>query len=650
SGRISYAFGLRGPSLTLDTACSSSLAAVHLAVRSIRSGESALALAGGVNVILQPHISVAYSQSRMMAPDGHCKFGDAAGDGYVRSEGAALVALKRLDRAIADGDRVYAVIRGSALNNDGRSSGSMGTPSRLGQEELLRSAYRDAGVTPGRVGYVEAHGTGTRAGDPVELGALSEVLAEGRAPGSRALVGSVKTNIGHTEGAAGVAGLIKVALALHHGVIPASLHCRMLNPLVPWDNAPIVIAREGAEWPQTGHPRLGGVSAFGIAGTNAHVVLEEAPARIDHASETVAAMRPLGLLPLSARSPEALRALALRYAALLESSDEPALGEVCTSVATGGTPLEYRGVFAASDATATIDALRRFGQGEPTAAAEGAVDSTKRPKLAFVVPGQGAQWTGMGRELLACEPIFRAAVERCDKAARAWVDWSIVEQLGLDPEAPGYRLDEIDVVQPVLIALAIGYAEFLGSLGIEPDAVVGHSMGEVGAACIAGALDIDQAMRIICRRSALMRRTSGAGAMALAELPRDEVESRLAGSENLLSIAVSNSPSSCVVSGNPEAVHALLAELERDQVFCRLVNVDVASHSPQMDGPAAQLRAELSDLSAGPARIPLYSTVYARAVDGAELNGAYWGANLRQPVLFGDTIARLVGEGTTVFV
>ncbi|MDZ4361103.1 MAG: polyketide synthase, partial [Variovorax sp.] len=317
SGRLSYMLGLRGPSLTLDTACSSSLAAVHLAVRSIRSGESDLAIAGGVNVILQPHISIAYSQSRMMAPDGHCKFGDAGGDGYVRSEGAGLVVLKSLQRALDDGDRIYAVIRGSAINNDGRSSGSMGTPSRVGQEELLRSAYRDAGVAPSRVGYVEAHGTGTRAGDPVELGALSAVLGDDRPPAHRAVVGSVKTNIGHTEGAAGVAGLIKAALALHHQHIPQSLHCKVLNPAIPWADMPVAVAQEAAPWPRGAEARVAGVSAFGIAGTNAHVVLEDAPAQPQAA---VVSTRAHALLALSARSAAALKALAGRYADLLENA------------------------------------------------------------------------------------------------------------------------------------------------------------------------------------------------------------------------------------------------------------------------------------------------------------------------------------------
>ncbi len=336
SGRVSYALGLRGPSITIDSACSSSLVAVHLAVQSIRTGESELALAGGVNVILQPHVTVAYSQSRMMAPDGRCKFGDASGDGYVRSEGAGLVLLKPLARAVADGDRIYAVIHGSAINNDGRSSGSMGTPSRVGQEELLRTAYRDAGVPPGAVGYVEAHGTGTRAGDPVELGALSKVLGEDRGIEHRGYVGSVKTNIGHTEGAAGVAGLIKAALALHHEAIPPSLHHRNPNPSIPWSEMPLQVPGSLVAWPAGEQARFAGISAFGIAGTNAHVVLGERPvtaeaaeaATPDPARAVETGTRGYHLLALSARDAEALRTLSRRYEELIERASNTSLHDI----------------------------------------------------------------------------------------------------------------------------------------------------------------------------------------------------------------------------------------------------------------------------------------------------------------------------------
>lgn len=646
SGRISYVFGLRGPSLTLDSACSSSLAAVHLAVRSIRSGESMLALAGGANIILQPHISIAYSQNRMMAPDGHCKFGDASGDGYVRSEGVGLVALKSLERAMADGDRIYAVIRGSSVNNDGRSSGVLGRPSRVGHEEMLRSAYRDAGVSPSRVGYVEAHGTGTRAGDPVEVSALGAVLAPGRGAGERCFIGSVKTNIGHTEGAAGIAGLIKATLALHHGAIPASLHFVDPNPHVPWAELPFTVPTATSEWPAADGPRTAAVNSFGIAGTNAHVVLEQAPAA---ASASVASTRTQALLVLSAKSAEALRPLAERHAQQLRSARAPSLQDLCWTAATRCTPLEFRAAFVGSDTGSLTAQLDRYAAGE-AAPAEGVADTAVQPRVVFVFPGQGAQWAGMARELMACEPVFLAALARCDEAARAWLEVSIVEQLALEPGDARYQLDRIDVIQPTLAALSIAYAALWRSLGVEPDAVVGHSMGEVAAAHVAGVLDIEQAMHIICRRSALMRRTSGQGAMALVELSMADAQTRIAGHENQVAVAVSNSPRSSVISGDPAVVQALVAELEREGVFCRLVKVDVASHSPQMEPLARELAAELSDMVPHAAGTALYSTVLGRRADGDELGAGYWASNLRQPVRFGATVEQLLADGLSVFI
>lgn len=645
SGRISYVFGFRGPSLTIDSACSSSLAAVHLAVRSLRSGETRLALAGGVNMILQPHITIGYSQSRMMAADGHCKFGDASGDGYVRSEGAGLVVLKRLADAVRDGDRIYAVIRGSAVNNDGRSSGVMGRPSRIGHEEMLRAAYRDAGVAAAKVSYVEAHGTGTRAGDPVEIAALGAVLGEARGAGSTCHIGSVKTNIGHTEGAAGVAGLIKAALALHHGAVPASLHFVNPNPGVPWGELPFRVPTSLVAWPASGTPRVAGVNSFGIAGTNAHVVLQEAPAAEVKASP--AAPSPAVVLPLSARSPDALRALASRYADRLVGADALALADLCHAAALRRSALEVRAAFAAQDAASLREALQRFasGEGEAVQARPG-----ERPRVAFVVPGQGAQWSGMARQLIAAEPVFREVLMRCDAAARPCLDVSILAQLQAEPGAADAQLDRIDVVQPVLVSLAIAYAAMLRAWGVEPDAVVGHSMGEVGAACIAGVLDIEQAMQVVCARSRLMRRVSGMGAMALVELSMDDARQRLRGREDRLSVAVSNSPRASVISGEPKAVQAVMAELEREQIFCRLVKVDVASHSPQMEPLSQELARQLEGLSPSAAGCPLYSTVRARRVEGSELSAAYWADNLRRPVLFSQAVEQMLADGITVFV
>jgi phthiocerol/phenolphthiocerol synthesis type-I polyketide synthase B len=649
SGRLSYVLGLRGPSLTLDTACSSSLVAVHLAVRSIRNGESEMALAGGVNVILQPQISIAYSQSLMMAPDGRCKFGDQLGDGYVRSDGAGLVVLKSLQRALADGDRIYAVIRGSSTNNDGNSSGSMGTPSRLGQEELLRSAYRDAGRAANEVGYIEAHGTGTRAGDPIELGALGSVLGEGRPEGQKVFVGSIKTNLGHTEGAAGIAGLIKAALVLHHGRIPASLNCNTLNPAVDWANTPLEIVRQSTSW--VGEKRLAGVSAFGIAGSNAHVVLESTPAKvaIAQAPSTKAASSVVPLLPLSARSEAALRILARKVADLLAAPNAPAISDLLRFAQTRRAAFEHRVAFLAIDAEELAVALKTYADGgEPMA--QGVIDPRHETKVALVFPGQGGQWNGMARALLEKEPAFRESIERADAVIRREAGWSLIEQLALSPGDAGYLGDRIDVVQPTLGALAIAYADWMKAAGLTADSVIGHSMGEAAAAHVAGALSLDDALRILCRRSVLMRNLSGAGAMALVDLSAEDVSAELFGLEDKASIAAVNSRRSTVISGEKECITELVAAFNARGVFSRLVNVDVASHSPQMEQPSKALRENLSGITPHAASTEFASALFGRMLTGEKLDATYWARNLREPVQFAKALEALVAREVEVFL
>lgn len=671
AGRLSYAFGFQGPSIAIDTACSSSLVAVHLACRSLWSGECSLALAGGANVILQPHITIAYSQSGMMAPDGRCKFGDARGNGYVRSEGAGVVLLKPLSRALADGDPVYAVILGGAVNNDGQSGDHMTTPAQAGQEEMLRLALEDAGVEPAAVHYVEAHGTGTAAGDPVEIGALGEVLGRGRPADRPLLIGSVKTNFGHTEGAAGVAGLIKVALLLRSGEVPRSLHFEQPNPAIDWDGLRVRIAGERVGLP-AGERWIAGVSSFGIAGTNAHLLLgawprpEGAAGGPAGSSDGAAAVATAGasasggavLVPLSAASDAALTARARDLAAWLEaggrddggSSEAPALEDVAYTLGCRRTHLERRLAVVARDAVELTAALAAYGAGEAHPAVVSAEPVESPGKIVFVFPGQGSQWVGMGRELLEREPVFRESVDACEAAMRPYVDWSLVEQLRLDPASPGYRLNDIDVIQPVLVSLDIALAALWRSWGVEPSAVIGHSMGEVAAAYVAGALSLDDAMRIICRRSQLLRRTSGRGAMAVVELSVEEAESALVGREDRLSIAVSNSPRSTVISGDPAALDEVLAELERRDVFCRRVNVDVASHSPQMDPLLPELRLVLDGLQPRTGTLPVYSTAIGEVLDGSTMDEDYWLKNLRQPVLFSAMVQRLAAEGHYTFV
>lgn len=643
SGRLSYFLDLLGPSITIDTACSSSLVAVHLACQSLGAGDCDLAFAGGANVILDPTITIAYSQSKMMAPDGHCKFGDASADGYVRSDGAAVIALKRLSDAHAAGDRIHAVIRGSAVTNDGHSSGYLATPGRAGQEHMLRQAYANAGVDPATVQYIEAHGTGTAAGDPVELGAIGAVTSVGRPPGRPCLVGSVKTNCGHTEGAAGVAGLIKVALALEHGEVPPSLHLNEPNPNIPWDELQLAVCAERHRFDTSNGPPLAGVSSFGIAGTNAHVVLEAPPAA-NRAPEVADVSGP-HLLVISARSTAALRSLAAGYAGLL-GSDRVLTAQVCAAAATRRTHLEHRLAVVGSDSD-LVEALTAFADGDEHPALRTAIVDGAVPRVVFVFPGQGSQWVGMARELLADDPVFRRAFERCDAAILAETGWSPVEVLADDRDD---RLEEIDVIQPLLFAIQVSLAARLRAWGLEPVAVVGHSMGEAAAAHVAGALTLNDAVSVICTRSRLLHRISGEGAMAVVDLPAAEAQAAIAGREHELSIAANNSPRSTVLAGDPGALDAVLAELTAGDVFCRLVKVDVASHSPQVEPLLEELADALVDLTPAAASIAFHSTVDAAVVDGELLDAGYWVRNLRQPVRFAEAVDRLASSGPTVFV
>jgi myxalamid-type polyketide synthase MxaE and MxaD len=647
SGRLSYFFGFQGPSLTVDTGCSASLVAVHLACQSLWTGETSLAVAAGANAILEPNVTIAYSQSRMMAPDGRCKFGDARADGYVRSEGAGVVVLKPLARALADGDRVYATILGTAVNNDGRSSGFLTTPGPAGQEEMLRLAYERAGVLPADVTYVEAHGTGTRAGDPVEIQALGTVLGEGRPLERPCRIGSVKTNIGHTEGAAGMAGLIKVALSLSHRTLVPSLHCETPNPSISWDTLPLVVQQTVEPWPESSSPALAGVSSFGIAGTNAHVVLQQAP-RPAH-GKAAAGTGPRVLL-LSAHTPDALTARAAAFdAAWTDIEATTQVEAVCRAAATRRTHLEHRLAVVGPDAPALAAGIAAAVRGESTAGVvRGRAFPDRRSKVAFLFPGQGSQWVGMGRRLLDEDQAFRRALESCDQAMARETGWSVLEQLRLDADRS--RMTEIQVIQPVLLSVEIGLAAAWRARGVEPAAVVGHSMGEVAAAFVAGALSLDDAARIICRRSRLLQRTSGQGAMAVVELTMAEAAAALAGRERDLSVAVSNGTRSTVIAGNPDALDELLGELEGREVFCRRVKVDVASHSPQMDPLRADLLAALADVTPMPASLPIYSTVLDAVTDGAGFDATYWSKNLREPVLFGSAVRRLLADGFDTFI
>ncbi len=632
AGRLSYQLDLRGPSLAVDTACSSSLVALHLAAQALRTRECDLALAAGVNVILAPEFTVAASRMQMLAADGRCKTFDDRADGFVRGEGCGVVVLKRLSDAVAAGDPIRAIVRGSAVNQDGRTNG-LTAPNGRAQEALIRRALELAGVAPEELGYVEAHGTGTPLGDPIEMEALGAVMGSGR-PAS-CLVGSVKTNLGHLEGAAGIAGVIKTVLALQHGAVPAHLHFRHLNPhiLLP---ATLAIPTVLTPWPAGHARRCAGVSSFGWSGTNAHVVLEAAPSV---PAPAPAAARDAVLLPLSARSPAALAALARSYAETM--ADPGRLEDLVYTAAVRRAHHEHRLAVVGPSAEAMRESLSGYlAHGTHPAVTSGHDRKTRAP-IVFVFPGQGSQWPGMGRRLLAQEPVFRESLERCDDEIRREAGWSVIERL----TTASRDLDGIDTVQPTLFAVTIGLAALWQSWGIRPGAVVGHSLGEVAAAHVAGALDLADAVRVICRRSRLLRRLSGRGAMAAVDLSLEEAQAALAGLEDRLAVAVSNGPRSTVISGDPTALETVLGRLRALNVFGRLVKVDVASHSPQVDEIALELRQALDGITPRATGVPMYSTVTGRPIDGANLGAEYWVRNVRQPVLFGAVMEQVLRAG-----
>jgi acyl transferase domain-containing protein/acyl carrier protein len=653
ANRISYLFDFRGPSIAIDTACSSSLVAVHLACCSLWNGESTLALAGGVNLILSPAITINFTKAGAMAPDGRCKAFDARANGYVRSEGAGLVVLKPLSRALADDDPIYAVIRGSAVNQDGRSNGLM-APNPLAQEAVLREAYRRAGVSPGHVQYVEAHGTGTFLGDPIEAKALGAVLAFDRPSGRPCALGSVKTNLGHLEAAAGVAGLIKVALALKHREIPPSLHFQERNPHIPFDEIPLRVQTTLGPWPAESGPALAGVSSFGFGGTNAHVVLEEAPQSnlaMQNAEWKICNPGSAHLLPLSARSPEALHSLARAYQnSPLAPESTVSLHDICYSASVRRSHHDYRLAVTGQSLEQLSEVLEAFLRGEARPGlSSGRKVSGRQRKLVFVFPGQGSQWFGMGQKLLEQEAVFREVVEHCDRAMRPYADWSLLAELTATDAAQS-RLNEIDIIQPALFAIQVALAGLWRSWGIEPQAVVGHSMGEVAATYVAGALSLDDAARVICRRSRLVKRAIGQGAMAAVELSMEAARRVLVGYEDRVFIAVSNGPTSTVLSGDPAALEAIVDQLQRQDTFCRMVKVDFASHSPQMDALRAELLQALAGLEPRPASVPIYSTVTGTVSNGLEFEELYWARNLREPVLFSTAVQRLLEDGHDIFL
>lgn len=648
ANRISYFLNLRGPSMAIDTACSSSLTAVHLACQSLRNGESKLALAGGVNMILSPAHSIAFTKAGVLSPDGKCKTFDASANGYVRGEGGGVVALKALSEAIADGDRIHAVIPGSAMTQDGRTNGMM-APSQESQENMLREAYHAAGIQSKDVQYVEAHGTGTLLGDSMEASALGSVVGLNRSDGPCA-IGSVKTNFGHLEAAAGMAGLIKVILSIKNKTIPPSLHFKTPNPHIPFGELNLHVQNESKSWPSSSNPAIAGVSSFGFGGTNVHVVVRELEQTLEENNEVIETKDSnFYVLPLSANNKENLHSLADNFQNLLSSDSTISTEDICFAAGKRRSQYDLRLAAIGTTRNELSESLSAFiaGEQDPNLIHSGVI-AERQQKLAFVFSGQGGQWFGMGRELLQKEPTFHKSIERIDDIIRTNFGWSMMDVLRSDNPESG--VNDIDKIQPIIFAIQIALAELWKSWGVRPDAVIGHSMGEVAASYVAGVLSLEDAIKVICVRSQLLTALQGQGSMLATELSPEQAKEVLKGYEDKISIAVINGPTSTVLSGDPVKMEEIMATLDGQDLFCKLVKVDVASHSPQIDQLRPEMLKVLEGIQPQKAKITIYSTVTGKRADDVKFDAAYWVDNLREPVLFSDAIGELLDSKYSSFI
>ncbi|MFG2232648.1 type I polyketide synthase [Streptomyces sp. NPDC048723] len=666
SGRLAYTFGFEGPAVTVDTACSSSLVALHLAAQSLRTGECSLALAGGVTVLPSAGSFIEFSKQRALAPDGRSKAFSADADGFGLAEGTGMVLLERLSDARRNGHQVLAVVRGSAINQDGASNG-LTAPSGPAQQRVIRQALANAGLSASEVDVVEAHGTGTKLGDPIEAQALLATYGQDR-PGDRPLwLGSLKSNIGHTQAAAGIAGVLKMVLALQHGVLPKTLHANTPSPHIDWAGGQVRLLSEAADWPATGSPRRSGVSSFGISGTNAHAIIEEAPADTEAADPQTAVAAPVvdaqaldtpaveavagaSAVPwlLSAHTAEALTAQARALLAHTETHPGAHPADIGHSLATTRAAFDHRAVVVGTTGAELTEGLRVLADGGSTPrTVQGAAADGRR--VVFVFPGQGSQWAGMAVELLDSSAVFRERLRACGEALAPYVDWSLEDVLRGTPGAPA--LDSADdVVQPALWAVMVSLAELWRSFGVQPSAVIGHSQGEIAAAAVSGALGLDDAARVVALRSRLLGRLAGLGGMVSVPEPLADVTRRLEQWGDRLGIAAINGPRSIVVSGDADALDELLATCTADGVRAKRVPVDYASHSAHVEIIESELAEALAGITPKPPQVPFYSTVTGEIVDSADLGAAYWYSNLRTTVRFEPATRRLMEDGHQVFI
>ncbi|HLF78587.1 MAG TPA: SDR family NAD(P)-dependent oxidoreductase [Dehalococcoidia bacterium] len=646
ANRLSYSFNFHGPSMAVDTACSSSLVAVHLACRAIWEKECSLALAGGVNCIITPEPTIGFSSAHMLSPDGQCKTFDASANGYVRGEGAGVVVLKPLAQAMADGDPIYAVIRSTGVNQDGRTHG-MTVPSQEQQEALLREVYRQAHITPDQVLYVEAHGTGTPVGDPIEANAIGNALGVQRPNGDPLRVGSVKTNIGHLEAASGIAGLIKAAMLIKHRELAPNRNFNEPNPRIPFDELNLRVQQEAEAWPKGKNASVIGVNSFGFGGTNAHVVLDRAPEAVEPEVTAAAPIKRGYLLPLSARNAPALEAVAKTFRQFRDP--QVPLSDLVYTLGARRSHLEHRLALTVKSYDDLAERLDAFLAGESLAGVtSGRQVSGRTPRLAFVFSGMGPQWWAMGRQLLENEPVFRKAVEECDELFKQHATWSLIEELTADESQS--RMGETEFAQPTNFALQVGLAALWRSWGIKPDAIVGHSAGEVAAAYEAGILSLEDAVIVIFHRSRLQQKATGTGRMLAVGLSADDALAEMNGNTSRVSLAALNSPRAVTLSGDADALEQIQRALEERKVFARMMDVTVPYHSHHMDALKDELFETLSSVTPRSSCVPYYSVVTGELIDGTEVDAEYWWQNVRRPVRFAEALGKMLDEGFDAFL
>src|SRR6476646_7673568 len=651
ANRISYCLNLRGPSVAMDTACSSALTAVYAACEHIRTGRGDTALAGSVTVMITPGGFIGFSQASMLSPDGRCAAFDATANGFVRGEGAGMVLLKRLSQAIADGDLVRGVIVGTAVNQDGHTNG-ISLPSTEAQTRLVQDACKDAGVSPAQIGFVEAHGTGTAVGDPIEAHALAEALCEQRS--TPLPIGSVKTNVGHLETAAGIAGLLKAMLVLQHREIPGSLHFSSPNPHIDFDKLKLRVPTDTEPFPETDGERLAGVNSFGFGGANAHVILTEPPSipHEDHAEIWIERAWPV---MLSARSEDALRGYAMKLASWLTervdlNGDSPVLPDLTYTLSKRRNHHPHRLTLVARSIPELIEELDAFAIKEDSVKVR--TSFTPRPesapRVAFIMSGQGPQWWGMGRELMQHEPVFRHVIEQCDAALRGVATFSLLEELGRSEETS--QLHRTEIAQPAIFAMQVGLAELWKSWGVQPAAVAGHSVSEIAAACLGGLFSLEQGARITALPAQFMESCArGEGKMLAVGLGEEEAQALINKHDRTVSIAAFNGPRSLTLAGPRQSIEAMFAELEPQGVFARIVRVDHPFHHAMMQPASEALENALADLAPQSETVPLFSTVTGDRLAGEVGNAAHWGRGVRQPVQFAPAIDAIADFGVFFF-